>query len=180
MTNIKTFSAFNESKDIEQVGRLSDIVLEKLNEQIGNELMSAQIYFGKACWSDDKGWRGASQYFFKSANEEISHMNKIYNYIFERNCLAKVPVVSVVKQDFLDMREVLELALDHEIAVTAMWNDISEIAKEEGDNTTYAFAQWFLNEQVEEESKFRDLLFKLNLDMPKYELDELFEELIKA
>ena len=63
--------------------------------------------------------------------------------------------------------------------VTKNWEDIAEAALSSGDNTTYEFSQWYLKEQVEEESKFRDILFKLNLDMPKYELDELFEDLME-
>lgn len=62
--------------------------------------------------------------------------------------------------------------------VTKNWEAISELAKKEGDNTTYEFAQGFLKEQVEEEEKFRNLLFKLDLNMPDWKTDELFESLL--
>lgn len=182
MKTIKTFENFKlltEKANIENEVRLSEKLITVLNDQIKNELESSQIYMGMTCWLDDKGWIGASKYFFKSATEELTHMNKIYQFLFDRNCLAKVPTVDAVKQEFKDIREVVELSLEHEIEVTKMWENISNIAKESGDNTTYEFAQWFLLEQVEEENKFRDILFKMNLDMPKYELDELFEDLMK-
>ena len=35
----------------------------------------------------------------------------------------------------------------------------------------------FLKEQVTEEEKFRNLLFKMNLDAPKWKIDELFKDL---
>lgn len=63
------------------------------------------------------------------------------------------------------------------MTVTEQWNNISKLAKNANDNTTYEFAQWFLKEQVEEEEKFRNILFKLDLDMPKWKTDELFEGL---
>lgn len=180
MKNIKSFTLFTEKVNIENETRLSAPIINILNTQIKNELESSQIYMGMACWLDDQGWIGASKYFYKASKEELIHMYKIYDYIFDKNCLAKVPAVAEVKQSFKDIREVLELSLEHEIKVTANWENIAEMAKKESDNTTYEFTQWFLNEQKEEESKIRDILFKLNLDMPKYELDELFEELTEG
>ena len=116
----------------------------------------------------------ASKYYFKSAGEELTHMEKIYQYLFDRNVKAVVPMCQLVKQEFIDIRNVVEESLQHEITVTKQWESISQIAKTEGDNTTFQFAQWFLKEQIEEESKFRDLLFKFDLDMPKWKIDELF------
>lgn len=168
-----------EGGAIETVGRLTDDILGILNAQIKNELMSYQIYMGMTCFLDDAGWIGASKYYSKTAKEELNHMNKIYDYLFDRNVKAVVPVTEDVKQEFSGIREILEESLKHEMEVTKNWNDISEKAKVEGDNTTYEFAQWFLNEQIEEENKFRDILFKLDLDMPDWKIDELFEELTK-
>lgn len=172
---IKSFKLF---ENIEDLGRLSTELTDVLNTQIKNELQSCQIYLGMSCWLDDKGWIGAQKYFFKSGFEELEHMKKIYQYLFDRNVLAVVPEVDTIQQEFEDIRQVVELSLEHEIGVTRNWDNISEMAKAEGDNTTYEFAQWFLKEQVEEEDKFRDILFKLNLDMPKWKIDELFEDLM--
>lgn len=164
--------------DLEQKSRLSSAVAEILNTQIMNELQSSQIYKGMSCWLDDKGWIGASKYFFKASSEELAHMDKVYQYLFDRNAVAKVPTCETVKQEFKDIREVVEMSLQHEMDVTKNWEDIANKAKEEGDNTTYDFVQFFLKEQVEEEEKFRKILFKMDLDMPKWEIDELFESLM--
>lgn len=177
MKKIKKFQMFNEN--IENETRLTDKIVDILNEQIKNELQSSQIYRGMSCWCDDKGWIGASKYFWKSAQEELIHMEKVYQYLFDKNCLAKVPTCDKVEQEFKDIRDVVEKSLKHEMDITKNWNDISELAKKEEDNTTFEFAQWFLKEQVEEEEKFRNILFKMNLDMPKYEIDCLFENLMK-
>lgn len=176
MTNIKRFAAF---ENIENEVRLSEPIINILNEQIKNELQSSQIYRGMTCWLDDNGWIGASRYYFKSSDEELEHMRKIYNYLFDKNCLAKVPATDEVEQEFKTIREIVEKSLEHEIEVTENWEKISNLAKKEGDNSTHLFAQWFINEQKEEEEKFRNILFKMNLDMPDYEIDELFEELFE-
>ena len=176
---IKKFNNFlNEG--VEDDKRLSDPIIKILNEQIKNELQSSQIYRGMACWLDDEGWISASKYFFKAGQEELVHMDKIYNYIFDKNCVAKVPTCDEVEQSFKSIRQVVEKSLEHEIEVTKNWEDIAELAKKEGDNTTYQFSQWFLTEQTEEEDKFRDILFKMDKDMPDYEVDELFDELMEG
>ena len=38
-----------------------------------------------------------------------------------------------------------------------------ELAQKEKDHSTYAFLEWFVNEQVEEEKKFETLLQKFDL-----------------
>lgn len=169
---ILRFSVF---EGIEKEGRLSEKIIDILNKQIKRELMSSQIYRGMSCWLDNEGWVDAPKYFFTSAQEELVHMDKVYQYLFDRNVLAKVPVTEEVKQEFENIREVIESSLEHEINVTKNWEEISEIAKDEEDSTTYEFAQWFLKEQVEEENKWRDILDKMNLELPKWRLDELFK-----
>ena len=175
ITKMNKFLFMNES--IQQEERLSKAITDVLNAQIKNEAMSSQIYLGMTCWLDDTGWIGASKYYFKTAQEELVHMNKIYKYMFDRNVKPVVPEIGPVTQVFEDIREVVELSLAHEMTVTEQWNNISKLAKDANDNTTYEFAQWFLKEQVEEEEKFRNILFKLDLDMPKWKTDELFEGL---
>lgn len=169
---IVKFSLF---ENIENEGRLPNKITEILNRQIKNELQSSQIYRGMSCWLDNAGWVDGAKYYFKSAQEELTHMDKIYQYLFDRNVVAKVPVSDEVKQDFDSIEEILRESLKHEMLVSTEWEEISRISKEEDDSTTFEFAQWFLKEQVEEENKFRDILDKVNLDMPKWKIDELFK-----
>lgn len=173
MKNIKLFEQFD---GIEDKPRLTDKVTKLLNEQIKNELESSQIYRSMSCWTDDKGWIGASKYYFNSAKEELTHMDKLYEYLFDKNCKAVVPTVSDVDKDFKDIKTIVQTSLDHEIKVTEQWNEIANTALAEKDNDTYALAQWYLKEQIEEEDKFRNFLYKIRLDMPKYEIDEMFGE----
>lgn len=131
------------------------------------------FYRSMSCWTDEEGWLGASKYYFNSAKEELSHMDKIYEYLFDKNCKASVPSVSDVPKDFKDIKTIVQTSLDHEMQVTKQWNDIADTALAEKDNDTYALAQWYLKEQ---EDKFRSFLFKMRLDLPKYEIDEMFSE----
>jgi len=166
----------DKSQSIVDLSRLNESIASVLNAQIKNELNSSQAYRAMSCWLDDNKWPAGTDLFCKYADEELTHMSKIYHYLFDRNCKAVVPVCDPQNQEFKDIRDLVEAALAHEIGVTSQWEEISSLAKEEGDNTTYEFAQWFLKEQVEEEDKFRTMLEKMDLDMPLYEIDKLFAE----
>lgn len=172
MKTIKKFEAFS---GIEDKARLSDKIVKLLNKQIQNELESSQIYKAMACWLDEEGWPDATKYFFKAGQEELTHMDKIYDYLFLKNCRAVVPTSPEVKGEYKDIQEVVESSLDHEMKVSEQWAEISNEALAEKDNDTYHFAEWFVKEQQEEEEKFRDFLFKMRLDMPKYEIEKLFK-----
>ena len=47
--------------------------------------------------------------------------------------------------------------------VTKAIHKIVEITQKEKDHSTYAFLEWFVNEQVQEETKFETLLQKFEL-----------------
>lgn len=172
--HVKLFESFS---GIEDKARLSQNISSMLNDQIQRELESSQIYRAISCWMDDKGWTGGQKLFFKYADEELVHMNKLYNYFFEKNTKAITPACEQVKGEFESVREIVEYSLDHEMEVTKYWNEIANAAKEENDNDTYTLAQWYLSEQIEEETKFRDILFKMNKNLPDWRVDEIFESM---
>jgi len=174
---MKKILKFNES--IETKERLKPMVVDILNKQIANELESSQIYRAMSCWLDGNNFVEASKYFFFSAQEELKHMDKIYQYLFDMNCTPIVPEIGKVEQKFKNIREIVEKSLEHEEVVTDNWEEIATVALSENDNTTHEFAEWFNREQIEEMQRFRDIVFKINLDMPDWKIDELFGELLE-
>jgi len=166
-----------QTEELENIGRLEKQVLYLLNKQIRNEFQSSFIYRETSAWLDDSGWIGGSKLFAKYADEELDHAKKIYQYIFEKNCKAITPSdLGNIELLYTSIKDLVTKALEHEMQVTADWNTIASVAKDLNDHDTYAFALIFIKEQTEEEEKFRNILFKINLDMPKYEIDELFED----
>ena len=106
-------------------------------------------------------------------------MNKIYDYLFSKNCKAITPEITKVNQEFKNIRDVITKALEHEILVTEQWENIANISCESKDRTTMFFSQWFLNEQITEESKFRNLLYMIDKGTPDWYLDKKFKSIGK-
>ena len=65
--------------------------------------------------------------------------------------------------EFDNAQEIFEKALDHERLVTKSIFNIVKAANEESDFSTTSFLQWFINEQVEEESSASTLVSKIKM-----------------
>ncbi len=165
---------------IEFKPRLNQKIIDLLNTQIGNELFNSHFYKGIAAWCSNGPWSNGYEYFMKRGAEEQEHANKIIEYLDEKNCKINIPTVEAPCLSYIDIRDIAIKGLEKEIATTCEWELIASTAKELGDNTTYLYSDWFLNEQISEEVEGRELLYKLDLGMPNWKIEEYFEELNKG
>ena len=151
--------------DSKQTRFLSEEMAGYLNEQISFEMFSAYVYFMLAAWSQSKGLTGFEGHFKKQGDGEIEHAMKIYGYLVDTGTKVDLPAVpsptDLIK--FTNMQEACRTALDHEMVVTQRWQAIGEIAKKEPNLATQALAEWFMQEQVEEEDLSLTLLNKVEL-----------------
>lgn len=90
-------------------------------------------------------------------------MMKIFHYLIEMDAVAISPAIQQPPAEFKDAKTVFADTLAHERKVTKSISDIVELAIKEGDHSTYAFLQWYVTEQREEESMMRTILDKINL-----------------
>ena len=142
---------------------LSESVTQSLNEQINAEYYSAYLYHSMSACMERDALKGAANWLFVQAKEEMAHGINIYQYVLDRGA---VPVLSAIRQPtaaFADMKEVFEAVLEHEQKVTGLINNIASLAMRENDHACYQFIMWYVNEQVEEESNASDILSKIQL-----------------
>lgn len=158
-------SAVKLTLDSRQTRFLSPSMLDMLNEQIAFEMFSAYVYFMVAAWSQTKGLTGFQKHFETQGNGEIQHAMKVYKYIVDTGSTVNLPAIpsptELVK--YSNMQEACRAVLDHEMIVTARWQEIGERAKSEPNLATQALAEWFMTEQVEEEDMSLTLLNKVEL-----------------
>lgn len=129
-----------------------------LNDQIKIESSSSAKYLAIASWCAEKGYENATTFFMTQANEERTHMLKVFNYVLERGGKAISPEVSNIRHEYDSLREVCEISLEQEIAVSNSINRVVEAARKTNDYATDNFMQWFVSEQIEEESIARRVL----------------------
>ncbi|HRY32681.1 MAG TPA: ferritin [Bacteroidales bacterium] len=138
-------------------------VEKAINEQIVVEAYSSQLYLAMASWCEKQGFAGASRFLYMHSDEERMHMLKLVHYLNDRGGHAIVPALKAPPKEYKDIFKVFEDIMEHEEYVTASINKLLEVTMKEKDYNTANFLQWFVMEQVEEESVFRGILDKISL-----------------
>ena len=134
---------------------------DALNGQIKEELFSAYLYFAMAADYESKDWPGVASWMKVQVQEEMGHALKIYNWINERGGKAVFEAIDKPQESWESALELFEAALKHEQHITACFYDLVKTAREEGDIATEIFLQWFVTEQVEEESNASEIVGKI-------------------
>ena len=155
--------------------------MEKMiNDQYHKELFSANQYFAMCSYFLEMELDGFAHFFRVQAEEEMMHAAKQFDYLHEVDGKITMGTIDAPENNFSTILEVFEKTLSHEQYITKSIHQIVKAALEEGDFATHQFFQWFVAEQVEEESIMRTMIGKLKLiDDNKSALYLLNEELLK-
>jgi ferritin len=139
-----------------------------LNEQLNFELYSSYIYLSMSSYLKSLNLNGFANWMEIQVQEEVAHAMKLYNFIHERGGSVEFQEIPKPKVEWDSPLAVFQNALEHEQIVTGRINDLVDLALELRDHATNAHLQWFITEQVEEESNALDILqqIKLTKDSP--------------
>jgi ferritin len=142
---------------------LNKKIEESLNKQLNAELYSAYLYLSMAAYFESVNLAGSANWMRVQAQEEQFHAMKFYDYIIERGGRVILRPLEAPPSEWDSPLAVFEATLKHEQKVTGLINDLVYLAREEKDNASKIFLQWFVNEQVEEEKGADDMVKKLKL-----------------
>lgn len=138
--------------------------LEKaINEQIKREEHSSRIYLAMASWCQVNGFPGAAEWLYAQVDEERSHLLKFIQYLNDRGGHALLPGLDKPETTFKSLLDVYEKVLKHEEFISQSINELYAVAVQQKDYSTGNFLQWFITEQVEEESTVKAILDKLRM-----------------
>jgi ferritin len=155
--------------------RLSKTIAAALNDQMTKEAHASQVYLSYAAWSDHQGFGGIATFLFRHAQEERNHMMKILEYILKRGAEVKVIAIPAPPTNPTDMKSCFEKVFEHEIENTKSIYEIVKMSFDEQDWATWSIMQWFVNEQIEEETLAMNLLDKLKITAgEKLDLNDLY------
>jgi ferritin len=143
--------------------RLSKSLTEVLNAQMTKEAHASQIYLSYASWAEKEGFSGVANFLFRHAQEERNHMMKILEYILKRGGEVKVTAIPEPFPDPADINDCFESVFKHEVDNTKAVYKVVKMSLDEEDWATWNFMQWFVKEQVEEETLALNLLDKLKI-----------------
>lgn len=134
-----------------------------LNNQVKLEGDSSQIYLAMASWAEVKGFEGIATFMYNQADEERMHMLKLVKYINQRGGEALIPQIEKPHLDHTSFKTLFTQLFEHEVFVSQSINELVHISLQEKDYATHNFLQWYVAEQIEEESTARTILDKIKL-----------------
>ncbi|MCK8059256.1 MULTISPECIES: ferritin [unclassified Fusibacter] len=142
---------------------LKDKLNQAYNKQINAEFYSAFLYLSMSAYFENRNLPGFANWMRIQFEEEQFHALKFYNYVNERGGRVVLEAMDQPITDWDNMIHVFEETLKHEEHVTSLINDLMALAIEERDYASTSFLQWFIDEQVEEESNVNSILDQLKL-----------------
>ncbi|MGP8215245.1 MAG: ferritin [Bacteroidia bacterium] len=146
-----------------KTNRLSKTLTALLNAQMTKEAHASQIYLSYAAWADNQGFCGTANFLFRHAQEERNHMMKILEYILKRGSKVEVTAIPLPHKDPGSLFECFEKIFEHEVDNTKAVYKLVKMSFEEEDWATWNFMQWFVKEQVEEETLALKLIDKIKI-----------------
>src|SRR5450432_4198846 len=143
--------------------RLSKTLTAALNDQMTKEAHASQIYLSYGSWADSHGFEGIANFLFRHAQEERNHMMKILEYILKRGAEVKVTAIPSPPSDPTSINNCFERVFAHEVDNTQAVYKVVKMSLKEEDWATWNFMQWFVKEQIEEETLAIQLLDKIRI-----------------
>lgn len=142
---------------------LSKAMVKKLNEHVALEFYSSNLYLQMSAWADLKGLEGCAAFLRAHAQEEMGHMQKLFDYVNETGAMAVIGKIEAPPCEFNSVGQLFQEVFEHERSITGKINQLVSAALKEQDFSTFNFLQWYVSEQHEEEYLFQQILDKIKI-----------------
>lgn len=136
---------------------------EGFRQQMQLEFTSAYTYLAMAGYCASQGLQGMAHWLRLQWEEELKHALKIFDFLLERGVAPRLMALEQPPAEWESPRKLFEQALAHEQRVSRSIHELYRRAVELQDYSAQVFLQWFVEEQVEEESQARQVLEELRL-----------------
>lgn len=142
---------------------ISEKMQAAINDQINAELYSSYLYLAMAGFYESINLVGFAHWMRVQAQEELIHAMLFYTYQNERGGRVALQTIEAPPVEWPNPAKPFEDAYHHETLVTARINNLVTMAMEERDHATVTYLDWFVKEQVEEESAADKVVKQLKL-----------------
>ena len=137
---------------------ISKKLAKAINDQINAEMWSAYLYLSMSQDLYAKGFKGIAHWYKVQFLEEQAHAAIMINYLHSQDERVVLAPIAKVQTNWKTILSIFEDTLAHEKKVTAMINNLCDLADADHDRAAGNFLAWFIDEQVEEEENARDLI----------------------
>ncbi len=142
---------------------LSQPIQEALNRHINEEFFASYLYLSMSAHCDSLDLPGFAHWMRIQSQEEYAHAMNLFDYVQNRQGKVTLLPIEQPTVEFGSVLDVMESTLVHEQQVSALINELYELASRESDYPTQVHLQVFITEQIEEEKTAADIIAKLRL-----------------
>lgn len=135
----------------------------RLNKQVIHEHHNYWSYLAMGYWFETQGLKVFAKFFFKQAEEEKGHAEKIAKYLLDQGAEVVLTSLDKPKTSYKNALDACQDFVKLEVVTTKMVHEIVDMAQKEGDHATREFIDWKVGEQVEEVASANDLLNMVKL-----------------
>ena len=147
----------------EDDSRLDKKLEAALNNQVNAELSSSYLYLSMAAYFESINLEGFAHWMRIQTQEETTHGTMFFDYINERNGRVLLTKIDAPQTKWDSPLAAFTAAYEHEKHISKLIKGLVNQARELEDDATDNFLQWFVAEQVEEETSAYRIVQQLKL-----------------
>lgn len=159
---------------------LSTTLLKAYNDQIVHELHNQMTYLSMKAYFVSKSLEGFAAFMDKQSAGEAEHADKLMDYVSDHHQSFVLDGISKPSFNDKNIIEIFKAAYDLETGTTAKLKALYMLAAKENDFASQAMLDWFMTEQVEEETTILKILDKLELGAGTYTNILILDEQLKG
>jgi len=138
-------------------------LLRGFNEHLTLEFRASHEYLAMSVWLAEHDLPGFSAWMRKQSSDELMHAQRVIDHLVERDQRVVLPAIPQPPADWPSASSLVAHVLKNEQEVTSSIGALYATAERTSDRPAQVMLQWFVTEQMEEESSARAILGRLKL-----------------
>jgi len=134
-----------------------------INHQINLEIQSALQYLQMSAFFSQENRNGFAHWMRIQYQEELVHANKLFDYVIRRDGNVAIEAIAAPPRTWKSTLAACQAGYQAEVNNTKQINSLMDQAIKENDHATRVILEWFVEEQVEEESSALNLIEQVKL-----------------
>ena len=134
-----------------------------INNHLTCEFQASHTYLAMSIWLREKDLIGFSKYMETKSNEERTHASRMIAFLVDNDEKVELPSINAPDHEWESLETLFSNVYSMEKEVTASINHIYGIAERLNNRPATVMLDWFIDEQVKEESEARFICKRLKL-----------------
>ena len=137
---------------------ISEKLVQAINKQIVAEMWAANLYLSMSYFVKQQGFDGFAHWLKKQSVEEMEHSYGLADYVIKRGGNVVIGKVDEVPVAWDSIAALFKNVYEHECKVSAMIDELVNLASDLRDKASEDFLLTYVREQVEEEDTAQGIM----------------------